>query len=182
MEELSIKHDEYVVPSEVLLGLEKKKNATAKNATVTAEAKKRKCGGTAKVTSMKQKVGVVMEVPVKLSSNRTSTVASNSVDLPAAGEVLIEVVAATLEPSTINSLSSLLSEDSSDAEVPFEDLPRKVTAGIGASGRVSLPVEVEIHSGSKAESGCARGYNPADVGAQPAGHAGAGSFDLYMGE
>jgi len=35
LEELGIKHDEYVVPSKVLLGLEKK-DATANNVTVVA--------------------------------------------------------------------------------------------------------------------------------------------------
>jgi hypothetical protein len=51
LEELGIKHDEYVFPSKVLLSLEKKKDVAAKNVTAAVEAKKRKGTGTVKVVS-----------------------------------------------------------------------------------------------------------------------------------
>lgn len=40
LEELNIKHDEYVVPAEVLVRLDKKKDATIKNVTAAVEARK----------------------------------------------------------------------------------------------------------------------------------------------
>jgi hypothetical protein len=190
LEELGIKHDEYVVPSKVLLGLEKK-DATANNVTVVAEAKKRKGVGAAKVVSKKQKADVVAEVPEESSSNSTSTVGSNLVEILAVEEVPLAVGGAALEvpltaleipvstgvaapePLALNLLSSLLGEESFDAEVTPMDPPREVVAS-----EASPPVEVETNSSSEAKSACARRGDPTGDVAQPAGENGAGSYDL----
>jgi hypothetical protein len=64
------------------------------------------------VTTKKQKVGVVAEVPIESSSSRSSTARSNSMDLPVANEVLVEVAAmiVALKPSAANLLLSLLAK------------------------------------------------------------------------
>jgi hypothetical protein len=81
------------------------------------------------------------------------------------------------EPSELNPLSSLLAEESSDAEVLPVDPPLDV-----AAGEASPPVEVETNSTSEAESVRAHRVDlSADV-AQPAEEIGVGSYDLFMAE
>lgn len=55
-EELGIKHDEYVVPPDMLLSLEKRKDAS--KTVVAAESRKRRGGGTTKVLAKKRKAEV----------------------------------------------------------------------------------------------------------------------------
>jgi hypothetical protein len=94
-EELSIKHDEYIIPLDVILSLEKKKDA-AKNLTVAAESKKRRGGGVLKAMAKKRREVVATEVPIVSSSDRSSVAESNSVETPAVGEAL--VAAADVNP------------------------------------------------------------------------------------
>ena len=76
-EELGIKYDDYIVPPDVLLGLEKKKDSS--KAVAAAEAKKRKGGRAVKQLAKKRKAEVVLETPVESSSARSSAAESNSV-------------------------------------------------------------------------------------------------------
>lgn len=94
-EELSIKHDEYIIPLDIILSLEKKKDA-AKNLTVAAESKKRRGGGVLKAMAKKRREVVATEVPIVSSSDRSSVAESNSVETPAVGEAL--VAAADVNP------------------------------------------------------------------------------------
>jgi len=132
---------------------------------------------------------------VESSSSRSSTVELNSVETPATEEYPLVVGGAALgvpltalevpmsagavapEPSELNPLSSLLAEESSDAEVLPVDPPLDV-----AAGEASPPVEVETNSTSEAESVRAHRVDlSADV-AQPAEEIGVGSYDLFMAE
>jgi len=65
-EELGIEYNDYVIPPDVLLGLEKKKDSS--KAITAAESKKRKGGGAVKQLAKKRKAEVLSEVPVESSS------------------------------------------------------------------------------------------------------------------
>jgi hypothetical protein len=124
-EELGIKHDDYVVPLDVLLSLEKRKDASK---TIVAVESRKRGGGTTKVLAKKRKAEVAGEALVESSSDCSSAAESNSVgsqrveearEEPAAaasggrqGEVSRGVSSARLP------FASLLGEDSSDAEAP----------------------------------------------------------------
>lgn len=140
-EEMGINHDEYVIPSNVLLSLEKKKDS-AKNLIAVAESKKRRGAGVVKAVAKKQKADVAMEVVVESSSDRSSITESNPVETPATKEVPSTPVGVVLvarfvameavsrgavsaqEPLALNPMLSLLGEDSSHAEAPPVDPPR----------------------------------------------------------
>jgi len=144
-EELGIKHEEYVIPSDVILSLEKKKDA-GKNLTAAAESKKRRGGGASKALAEKQRAGIAAEAPIESSSDCSSTTESNLVRSPAEEVQAAPVtailggrkvgasrgVSSTQEPSRRLPMPLLLGEDSSDAEAPATDPPREAPAG-GAS-------------------------------------------------
>jgi hypothetical protein len=77
-EELGIEYNDYVIPPDVLLGLEKKKDSS--KAVAAAESKKRKGGGAVKALAKKRKVEVPLETSVGSSSARSSAAESYSVD------------------------------------------------------------------------------------------------------
>ena len=118
-EEYGIHHEEYEVPAEVFMALEKEEAAT-RNVTVAAEAKKRKGGGAAKALAKKPRVGVLAEASGSSSGSRSTSIGSGSAE-PAGGFVAPAPVVeggapARPEPSAANPLPSLLSEDSSDTD------------------------------------------------------------------
>ena len=125
-EELGIKHEEYMIPLEVLLSLEKKKDATTKNTIVAADAKNRKGGGAPKVLAKKARVDVLEKVSTGSSSDGSSSSAGYGTPDPTRGFAALEpaLLAKTptyAEPSTATPLPSLLVEDSSNAEAPAEE-------------------------------------------------------------
>jgi len=114
---------EYVIPLDVLLSLEKNKDATVKNVTATAEARKRKGGGVSKALAKKAHVDVLEEVSASSSSGGSSSSASSGSSKPAGGLVAPEPMSvvgspAVVEPSPVAPLPSLLGGDSSDKEAP----------------------------------------------------------------
>jgi hypothetical protein len=139
-EEVGIEYDEYAVPSDVLLGLEKRRDASKTIA--AAESRKRRGGGATKTLAKKHKVEVVAEALVESSSDRSSAAESNSVESQPVEEVpAVPTTAPTggLQGEVSRAVSSarlpfasLLGEDSSDAEAPGASPPREIPTG-GAS-------------------------------------------------
>jgi hypothetical protein len=162
-EELGIKHDEYVVPSDVLLSLEKRKDVS--KTVAAAESRKRKGGGATKALAKKWKAEVTAEALVE-SSDRSSVAESNSVGSQPAQEARVDLAAAATgagqgEVSWGVSFArlpfaSLLGEDSSDVEAPGASPPREVPAA-----GVSPPKELQDDSSEEAESAPARGVGKA---------------------
>jgi len=77
-EELRIEYNDYVIPPDVLLGLEKKKDSS--KTVALAESKKRKGSGAVKQLAKKRKAEVLLEAPMESSSARSSAADSDSVD------------------------------------------------------------------------------------------------------
>jgi len=161
-EELGIEYNEYVVPSDVLLSLEKKKDSS--KAVAAAESKKRKGRGAAKTLAKKRKAELVLETPAGSSSARSSAAESNLVgsqpaevakDAPAAGGLQVEVSRAV--SSVRAPFASLLGEDSSDAEAPRASPAREASAG-----GESPPKEGQGESSDEAESASVRRIKRAD--------------------
>ena len=136
-EELGIEYDEYVIPSNVLLGLEKRKDAS--KTVAAAESWKRRGGGATKLLAKKRKVEVAAEALVESSSDCSSAAESNSVESQPAEEVRAVPVAAPtggLQGEVSRAVSSarlpfasLLGEDSSDAEAPGASPLREIPTG-----------------------------------------------------
>jgi len=177
-EELGIEYNEYVVPSDVLLGLEKKKDSS--KAVAAAESKKRKGGGVAKTLAKKRKAEVVLETPVGSSSARSSAAESNSVEsqpaevlkaAPVTGGLQVEVSRAV--SSVRVPFASLLGEDSSDAEAPRASSAREASAG-----GESPPKEGQEESSDEAESASVRRIRKVEDPPRPDGD---GINSLYMG-
>ena len=181
-EELGIKHDEYVVPPDMLLSLEKRKDASKHVAAV--ESRKRRGGRATKALAKKRKAEVIVEVPIESSSDRSSAAESNSVESQPAEE-------AWAEPTTVGTggrqgevsrgvssarlpFVSLLGEDSFDAEAPGASPPWEVPAR-GASP----PNEGQDDSSEEAESASVRRIKKAVEPPQPTGE---GINSLYMGK
>jgi hypothetical protein len=86
LEELSIHHEEYDIPADVLTVIEEKKKAAAKNATATMEAKKRKGAGASRAISKNLKVSTMVDtstasvVPSASDSVRASASAEDILD------------------------------------------------------------------------------------------------------
>jgi hypothetical protein len=118
-------------------------------------------GGATKVLAKKQKAEVTAEAPVESSSDRSSAAESNSVGSQRSEEAWEESVATASSgrqgevsrgvSSARLPFTSLLGEDSSDAEAPWVSPPRGVPAG-GASP----PKEGQGDSSEEAESASAR--------------------------
>jgi hypothetical protein len=186
-EELGIEYEDYVVPPDVLLGLEKKKDSS--KAVAAAEARKRKGGGAVKQLAKKRKAEVVLETPVESSSARSSAAESNSVaSVPAeaapAGGVP-EVEASRAVSSVRAPFASLLGEESSDAEAPEASPAREANPVVAESparealaGGGSPPKEVQVESSDEAESASVRRIRRAEAPLRPAGD---GINSLYMG-
>ena len=140
-EELGVKYDDYVVPPDVLLGLEKKKDSS--KAVAAAEAKKRKGGRAVKQLAKKRKAEVVLEAPVESSSARSSAAESNLVAsapaeaVPASGGP--EVQASRAVSSVRAPFASLLGEESSDAEAPGESPARETNPALAESLARDVP-------------------------------------------
>jgi len=178
-EELGIEYNEYVIPSDVLLGLEKKKDSS--KAVAAAESKKRKGGGAVKTLAKKCKAEVLLEAPVESSSTRSSTAESNSVDsappevakaAPAAGG--LQALVSRAVSSVRAPFVSLLGEESSDAEAPRASPAREASAGRG-----SLSKERQEESSDEAESASARRIKRAEDPPRPVG---GGIDSLYIGK
>ena len=136
-EELGIEYNDYVIPPDVLLGLEKKKDSS--KAIAAAESKKRKGGGAMKQLAKKRKAEVLPEAPVESSSARSSAAESNSVDsapteaakdVPASGGLEVQVSRAV--SSMRAPFATLLGEESSDVEAPKACPAREASAGGGS--------------------------------------------------
>jgi hypothetical protein len=72
LEELGIHHEEHSVPPKVLATIKEKKKATAKNATVAVESKKRKGIGASKVVAKKQKTSTIAVASVVSTTSSAS--------------------------------------------------------------------------------------------------------------
>ena len=175
-EELGIEYNDYVIPPDVLLGLEKKKDSS--KAVAAAEARKRKGGGAVKQLAKKRKTEVLPEAPVGSSSARSSAAESNSVgsapvgiaeDTPDAGGLVSRAVSSVRAP-----FASLLGEDSSNAEAPRASPAREASAGGG-----SPPKERQGESSDEAESASVRRIRRADDPPRPSG---GGLNSLYVGK
>jgi len=187
-EELGIEYEDYVVPPDVLLGLEKKKDSS--KAVAAAEARKRKGGGAVKQLAKKRKAEVVLETPVDSSSARSSAAESNSVaSVPAeaapAGGVP-EVEASRAVSSIRAPFASLLGEESSDAEAPKASPARETNPAVAESparealdGGGSPPKDGQGESSDEAESVSVRRIKRAEALPRPAGD---GINSLYMGK
>ena len=181
-EELGVEYVEYAVPSDVLLGLEKRKDAS--KTVAAAESWKRRGGGATKTLVKKRKAEVAAEAPVESFSDCSSAAESNSVESRPAEEVWAAPVAAStggLQGEVSRAVSSvrlpfasLLGEDSSDAKAPVASPPREVPTG-GASP----PKEGQNDSSEEAESASVRRIKKAVEPPQPAGE---GMNSLYMGK
>jgi len=181
-EELGIEYNDYVIPPDVLLGLEKKKDSS--KAVAAAESKKRRGGGAVKALAKKRKAEVPLETPVGSSSARSSAAESNSVDstplevakaAPAAGAQVSRAVS-----SVRASFASLLGEESSDAEAPRASPARNASPAREASaGGGSPPKERQGESSDEAESASVRRIKRAIDPSQPSGR---GINSLYMGK
>ncbi|XP_021315120.1 uncharacterized protein LOC110434730 [Sorghum bicolor] len=186
-EDLGIEYEDYVVPPEVLLGLEKKKDSS--KAVVAAEAKKRKGGGGVKQLAKKRKAEVVLETPVESSSARSSAAESNSVaaapaEVAPAGGVP-EVEASRAVSSVRAPFASLLGEESSDAEPPEASPAREANPAVAegsarevSAGGGSPPKDVQESSSDEAESASVRRVKMAEA---PPRLAGDGINSLYIG-
>jgi hypothetical protein len=161
-EDLGIEYNEYVIPPDVLLGLEKKKDPS--KAMAATESKKRKGGGVRKTLAKKRKAKVLLEAPVESSSDRSSAAESNSVDsapaevanaAPVVGGLEVEVSRAV--SSMRAPFASLLGEESSDAEAPKASPTREASTGGG-----SLPKEGQGESSDEAESASVRRIRKAE--------------------
>jgi len=178
-EDLGIEYNEYVVPSDVLLGLEKKKDSS--KAVAAAESKKRKGGGAVKTLAKKRKAEVVLETPTGSSSDRSSAAESNSVESQPAEVAKTTPTARGLQAEVSRAVSSvrapfasLLGEDSSDAEVPRVSPARDPSAGGESS-----PKEGQGESSDEAESASVRRIKKAEDPPRPVGD---GINSLYMGK
>ena len=181
-EELGIEYNDYVIPPDVLLGLEKKKDSS--KAVAAAESKKRKGGGSVKALAKKRKAEVPLEAPVGSSSARSSAAESNSVDFaplevakaaPAAGAQVSRAVSSVRAP-----FASLLREESSDAEAPRASPARVVSPAREASaGGGSPPKERQGESSDEAESASVRRIKRTEDLSRPVGD---GINSLYMGK
>jgi len=186
-EELGIEYEDYVIPPDILLGLEKKKDSS--KAVAAAEAKKRKGGGAVKQLAKKRKVEVVLETPVESSSARSSAAESNSVASAPAEAVAAgggpEVQASRAVSSVRAPFASLLGEESSDTEAPVESPAREAIPALAESparvasvGRGSPPKDVRDESSDDAESVSVRRIKRAEDPPRPA----VGSINsLYIG-
>ena len=184
-EELGIEYEDYVIPPDVLLGLEKKDSSKA---VALAESKKRKGGGAVKQLAKKRRAEVVLETPVESSSARSSGAESNSVasapaEAAAAGGAP-EVEASRAVSSVRAPFASLLGEESSDAEAPEASPAREANPAASEGPRVasvgggSPPKEVQVESSDEAESASVRRIRRAEAPLRPAGD---GINSLYMG-
>jgi hypothetical protein len=190
-EELGIEYDDYVIPPDVLLGLEKKKDSS--KAVAAAEARKIKGGGAVKQLAKKRRAEVLLDAPVESSSARSSSAESNSVAsapaevekaVPAGGG--LEVQASRAVSSVRAPYASLLGEDSSDAEAPGASPAREANPALAegpareasASGG-SPPKEMQGESSDDAESVSLRRIKRAEAPPRPAGD---GINSLYMGK
>jgi hypothetical protein len=181
-EELGIEYNDYVIPPDVLLGLEKKKDSS--KAVAAAEARKRKGGGAVKQLAKKRKTEVLPEAPVGSSSARSSAAESNSVgsapvgiaeDTPDAGGLVSWAVSSVQAP-----FASLLGEDSSDAEAPRASPAQEASPAREASaGGGSPPKERQGESSDEAESASARRIRRVDDPPLPSS---GGLNSLYMGK
>jgi hypothetical protein len=185
-EELGIEYEDYVIPPDVLLGLEKKKDSS--KAVALAESKKRRGGGAVKQLAKKRRAEVVLETPVESSSARSSGAESNSVasapaEAAAAGGAP-EVEASRAVSSVRAPFASLLGEESSDAEAPEASPAREANPAASEGPRVasvgggSPPKEVQVESSDEAESASVRRIRRAEAPLRPAGD---GINSLYMG-
>jgi len=189
-EELGIEYEDYVIPPDVLLGLERKKDSS--KAVALAESKKRKGGGAVKQLAKKRKAEVLLETPVESSSARSSAAESNSVaSAPAEVEKVVptgggpEVQASRAVSSVRAPFASLLGEESSDAEAPGASPAREANTTLAESpareasaGGGSPPKEVQVESSDDAESASVRRIRRAEASLRPAGD---GINSLYMG-
>jgi len=181
-EELGIEYDDYVIPPDVLLGLEKKKDSS--KAVAAAEARKRKGVGAVKQLAKKRKAEVLPEAPVGSSSARSSAAESNSVDsaplevakaAPAAGGIVSRAVSSVRAP-----FASLLGEESSDAEAPRASPARQASPAREVSVGGGSPLkERQGETSDEAESASVRRIRRADDPPQPSG---GGMNSLYMGK
>ncbi|XP_021301870.1 uncharacterized protein LOC110429740 [Sorghum bicolor] len=176
-EELGVEYDDYVVPPEVLLGLEKKDSSKA---VAAAEAKKRKGCGAVKQLAKKRKVEVVLETPLESSSARSSAAESNSVASVPAGAApaggVPEVEASRAVSSVRAPFASLLGEESSDAEAPEASPAREANPAVAESparealaGGGSPPKDGQEESSDEAESVSVRRIKRAEDLPRPAG-------------
>ncbi|XP_021321605.1 uncharacterized abhydrolase domain-containing protein DDB_G0269086-like [Sorghum bicolor] len=183
-EELGIEYEDYVIPPDVLLGLEKKKDSS--KAVALAESKKRKGGGAVKRLAKKRRAEVVLETPVESSSARSSGAESNSVasapaEAAAAGGAP-EAEASRAVSSVRAPFASLLGEESSDAEAPEASPAREADPAASEGPRVasvgggSPPKEVQVESSDEAESASVRRIRRAEAPLRPAGDA-----DVFAG-
>jgi hypothetical protein len=187
-EELGIEYEDYAVPPEVLLGLEKKKDSS--KAVVAAEAKKRKGCGAVKQLAKKRKAEVVLETPLESSSARSSAAESNSgasvpAEVASAGGVP-EVEGSRAVSSVRAPFASLLGEESSDAEVPEASPAREANPAVAGSparealaGGGSPPKGGQGESSDEAESVSVRRIKRVEA---PPRAAGDGINSLYMGK
>ncbi|XP_021317600.1 uncharacterized abhydrolase domain-containing protein DDB_G0269086-like [Sorghum bicolor] len=183
-EELGIEYEDYVIPPDVLLGLEKKKDSS--KAVALAESKKRKGGGAVKQLAKKRRAEVVVETPVESSSARSSGAESNSVASAPAGAAAAggapEVEASRAVSSVRAPFASLLGEESSDAEAPEPSPAREANPAASEGPRVasvgggSPPKEVQVESSDEAESASVRRIRRAEAPLRPAGDA-----DVFAG-
>ncbi|XP_021315213.1 uncharacterized abhydrolase domain-containing protein DDB_G0269086-like [Sorghum bicolor] len=183
-EELGIEYEDYVIPPDVLLGLEKKKDSS--KAVALAESKKRKGGGAVKQLAKKRRAEVVLETPVESSSARSSGAESNSVASAPAGAAAAggapEVEASRAVSSVRAPFASLLGEESSDAEAPEPSPAREANPAASEGPRVasvgggSPPKEVQVESSDEAESASVRRIRRAEAPLRPAGDA-----DVFAG-
>ena len=176
-DELGIEYNDYVIPPDVLLRLEKKDSSKA---IVAAESKKRKGGGAVKQVAKKRKAEVLLEAPVESSSARSSAAESNSVGSGAAEVAKAAPAAGVLEAQVSRTVSSvrapfasLLGEDSSDADAPRASPVREASAGGG-----SPPKERQEESSDEAESVSARRIKRAEDPPRPVE---GGINSLYIG-
>ena len=184
-EELGIEYNDYVIPPDVLLGLEKKKDSP--RAVALAESKKRKGGGAVKQLAKKRKAEVLLEASMESSSARSSAAESNSVDsapaevekaAPAGG--VLEVQVSHAVSSVRAPFVSLLGEESFDAEAPRASPARVMSPAQEASaGGGSPPKERQRESSDEAESVSVRRISRAEDPPRPVGD---GINSLYMGK
>jgi len=183
-EELGIEYNDYAIPPDVLLGLEKKKDSS--KAVALAESKKRKGVGAVKQLAKKRKAEVLLEAPMESSSARSSAVESNSVDstsaeveevMPAGGGLEVQISRAV--SSVRAPFASLLGEESSDAEAPRSSPARVASPAREASaGGGSPPKEGQGDSSDEAESVSVRRIKRVEDPPRPGGY---DINSLYMG-
>jgi len=190
-EELGIEYEDYVIPPDILLGLERKKDSS--KAVALAESKKREGGGAVKQLAKKRKAEVLLEAPLQSSSARSSAAESNSVASAPAGVDKavptgggLEVQASRAVSSVRAPFTSLLGEESSDAEAPGASPVREANPALAESparkdsaGGGSPPKEMQGESSDDAESASVRRINRAEAPPRPAGD---GINSLYMGK